>query len=39
MVEIDSRSFYSFDNFCIYESRSDRVNYKKQKNANLKELD
>jgi len=39
MFEIDFRSFYSFDSFCIYESKSGRVNYRKQKNVNLKELD
>jgi hypothetical protein len=38
MVGTNYRSFHFSNNFCIYELKSDRSNYRKQKIANLKEL-
>jgi hypothetical protein len=39
MVGMNYRSFYFSNNFCVYELKNDKLNYRKQKIVNLKELE
>jgi len=39
MVGRNYRSFYFSNNFCVYELKNDKLNYRKQKIVNLKELE